>query len=72
MDNIIVVTSDTNSKQTIIKSTVDELIYAWYHDIDIPTNDDTVISCVLDHTHLHFETFGDLLEVLTGDAIKDV
>ena len=46
--------------------TVDELIYAWYYDIDIPANDDTVISCVLENTQLYFATFGELMMTLTG------
>lgn len=47
-------------------STVDNLIYSWYHDMDIPTNDDTVVSCVLGKAQLYFETFGELMCVLTG------
>lgn len=67
MDDIIVITLNVNDEQVVISSTVDELIYAWNHDMDIPTNDDTVVSCVLNKTQLYFETFGELMQVLTGE-----
>lgn len=66
MDNIIVITLNSNDEQVETISTVDNLIYSWYHDMDIPTNDDTVVSCVLGKTQLYFETFGELMCVLTG------
>lgn len=66
MDNIIVITLNADGKQVKTISTVDELIHAWDHDMDIPTNDDTVVSCVLGKTQLYFETFGELMCVLTG------
>ena len=71
MDNITVITLNANDEQTETVLTVDELIYAWQHDIDIPTNDDTVVSCVLSETQLYFETFGELMEALTGSDRKD-
>ena len=71
MDNITVITLNANDEQIETVLTVDELIYAWQHDIDIPTNDDTVVSCVLSETQLYFETFGELMEVLAGSSRKD-
>lgn len=68
MDNVTVITLNPEGNQVETFMTVDELIYAWYHDIDIPTNDDTVVSCVLGKTQLYFETFGDLMMVLTGEC----
>lgn len=50
MDIITVITLNANDEQIETVLTVDELIYAWQHDIDIPTNDDTVVSCVLGKT----------------------
>ena len=70
MDNITVITLNANDEQIETVLTVDELIYAWQNDIDIPTNDDTVISCVLGETQLYFETFGELMEALTGSDRK--
>jgi len=69
MNNIVVITLNDSGDQIETALTVDELIFAWYHDTDIPTNDDTVISCVLDKTQLYFETFGKLMEALTGDIV---
>lgn len=71
MDNITVITLNANDEQIETVLTVDELIYAWQHDIDIPTNDDTVVSCVLSETQLYFKTFGELMEALTGNNRKD-
>lgn len=68
MDKIIVITLNSDFKQIKTFMTVDELIHAWYHNIDIPTNDDTVVSCVLGKTQLYFETFGELMMVLTGEC----
>ena len=68
MENITVITLNAEGNQVETFMTVDELIYAWYHDIDIPTNNDTVVSCVLGKTQLYFETFGDLMMVLTGEC----
>ena len=70
MDKIIVITLNSDFKQIKTFMTVDELIHAWYHNIDIPTNDDTVVSCVLGKTQLYFETFGELMMVLTGESQK--
>lgn len=72
MDNIVVITLNDNGNQIKTESSVDELISAWYHctvDTAIPTNDDTVVSCVLGKTQLYFETFGELMEALTGDIV---
>ena len=68
MDNITVIILNANDEQVETISTVDDLIYAWYHDIDIPTNGDTVVSCVLGKTQLYFETFGELMQALTGEC----
>ena len=70
MDNIIVITLNTNDEQVKTVMTVNELIHAWYHEVDIPTNDDTVVSCVLNETQLYFETFGELMQALTGECQK--
>ena len=70
MDKIIVITLNSDFKQIKTFMTVDELIHAWYHNIDLPTNDDTVVSCVLGKTQLYFETFGELMMVLTGEYQK--
>ena len=67
MDNIYVITLNADKKQVETKTTVDELIHSWYHDIDIPTNDDTVVSSLLGKTQLYFETFGELMQTLTGE-----
>lgn len=69
MDDIIVITLNANVEQVETISTVDDLIYSWYHDMDIPTNDDVVVSCVLGKTQLYFKTFGDLMETLTGEVV---
>ena len=68
MENIIVITLNANGEQVETILAVDDLIYAWYHDIDIPTNDDTVVSCILGKTQLYFETFGELMQALTGEC----
>lgn len=66
MENIFVITLNSEGNQVETITTVDELIHAWCHDIDIPTNDDTVVSCMLGQTPLYFETFGELMKVLAG------
>ena len=71
MDIITVITLNANDEQIETVLTVNEFIYAWQHDIDIPTNDDTVVSCVLSETQLYFETFGELMEALTGNDRRD-
>ena len=68
MDRITIIILNTNDEQIETTLTVDDLIYAWYHDADIPTNDDIVVSCVLGETQLYFETFGELMAALTGDT----
>lgn len=68
MENMIIITLNANGEQVETCLSVDDLIYAWYHDIDIPTNDDTVVSCVLGKTQLYFETFGELMQALTGEC----
>lgn len=72
MDNITVITLNANDEQIETVLTVDELIYAWQHDIDIPTNDDTVVSCALSETQLYFETFGELMQALTGRDVMNL
>lgn len=71
MDIITVITLNANDEQIETVLTVNELIYAWQHDIDILTNDDTVVSCVLSETQLYFETFGELMKALTGNDRRD-
>lgn len=68
MENITVITLNANGEQIETILAVDDLIYAWYHNIDIPTNDDTVVSCILGKTQLYFETFGELMQALTGEC----
>ena len=70
MDNIIIITLNSNNNQVKTLMTVDKLIYAWYYDIDIPANDDKVINCVLGNTQLYFATFGELMMTLTGEYKK--
>lgn len=67
MENIQVITLTSEGKQVEIFMTVDELIHAWHHDIDIPTNDDAIVNCMLGGTQLYFKTFGDLMVALTGE-----
>ena len=71
MDNITVITLNANNEQVQTVMKVNELIHTWYHEVDIPTNDDTVVSCVLGETQLYFETFGELMQALTGSNRKD-
>lgn len=71
MDIITVITLNANDEQIETVLTVNELIYAWQHDIDIQTNDDTVVSYVLSETQLYFETFGELMKALTGNDRRD-
>lgn len=68
MDNIYIITLNSDDEQIETKTTVDELIHSWYHDIDIPANNDTVVSCLLGKTQLYFETFGELMIALTGEC----
>lgn len=68
MDNIYVITLNSDDNQVETKTTVDELIHSWYHDLDIPTNDDTVVSCLINNTQIHIETFGELMMILTGEC----
>ena len=71
MDIITVITLNANDEQIETVLTVNELIYAWQHYIDIQKNDDTVVSCVLSETQLYFETFGELMKALTGNDRRD-
>ena len=68
MDEIIVITTNSNGNQVITNTTVFELIHSWYHKVDIPTNYDVIVSCVLGKTQLHVVTFGELMQILTGDC----
>lgn len=68
MDNIYVITLNSDDNQVETKTTVDELIHSWYHDLDIPTNDDTVVSCLINNTQIYIETFGELMMILTGEC----
>ena len=66
-DMIYLITLNNNGEQIETRCSVDELIDSWYHDFDIPTNDDTVVTCLLGKTQLYIETFGELMLILTGD-----
>ena len=68
MDNIYIITLNSDNDQVETKTTVDELIHSWYHDLDIPTNDDTVVSCLIGSTQIYVETFGELMQILTGEC----
>lgn len=67
MEEIYVITLNTEGQQTEIRCTVDELINSWYNEINIPTNDDAVVSCLLGSTQLYIEDFGELMGILTGN-----
>lgn len=67
MDEIYMITLNDDGEQVETRMTVDQLIGKWGEDVDIPTNDDTVVSCLLHGTQLYFETFGELMGVLTGN-----
>lgn len=69
-DYISYITENDCFERYEYKDTVDSLIRKWYNDIDIPTNDDRVIECVLNGVHLYFRTFGDLMVALTGDDLS--
>lgn len=64
---IFIITNDYDGNQTEIDTTVSDLYEKWHNDINIPTNDDTVVSCLLGKTQLYFETFGELMQTLTGE-----
>lgn len=68
MENIFIITLNADGEQVETKMTVNELYEAWHHDYDIPTNNDTVVTCVLGKTQLYFETFGELMMCLTGEC----
>lgn len=70
MDNteIFLITINDEGKQVQTVTTVDDLIDKWNESIDVPTNDDTVMSCVLGKTPLYFETFGEMMLTLTGSG----
>lgn len=68
MENIFVITLNSDNNQVETRTTVDELIHSWYHNIDIPSNDDPVVSCLIGKTQLYVETFGNLMQILTGEC----
>lgn len=68
-EKIIVATKNCNDEVVKNEMTVMELINAWLIGEDIPTNDDKVVSCILGNTLLYFDTFGQLMEVLSGEKI---
>lgn len=65
---IYVITLNCNNERVNTFATVGNMLAEWYKGGDIPTNDDTVLYCSLGGTRLYFDTFGDLMECLTGDA----
>lgn len=69
MDEIYVVTLNSDNVQIENRMTVDELIDRWQHGIDIPCNDDPVVSCLLHSTQLYIEDFGELMSLLTGERL---
>lgn len=66
MNLITVITLNTNGDKMETTKTVDDLIFAWNHENDIPTNDDIIVECMLGTTKLYFDTFGSLMYALTG------
>ena len=68
-EKILVVTKNCNDETVKMSMTIMELINAWIVGKDIPTNDDKVVSCILGNVHLYFDTFGQLMEVLSGEKI---
>lgn len=68
-EKILVVTKNNNDEIVRNETTVLELINGWLFGTDIPTNDDKVVSCILGETNLYFDTFGQLMEVLSGEKI---
>lgn len=71
MDTITIITLNSEGNQIETTMTIDKLIHVWYNNnnnIDIPENDDTVVSCILGTTQLYFETFGELMGALTGEV----
>ena len=65
MNIISVITLNTNGEKIETTKTVDDLIFAWNHEIDIPTNDDIIVECMFGTTKLYFDTFGSLMYALT-------
>lgn len=68
-EKIIVVTKNSNEEIVRNEMAIHELITAWLIGIDIPTNDDKVVDCRLGNVTLYFDTFGQLMEVLSGEKI---
>ena len=68
-EKIIVVTKNSNEEIVRNEMTIHELITAWLVGVDIPTNDDKVVGCRLGNVTLYFDTFGQLMEVLSGEKI---
>lgn len=68
-EKILVVTKNSNDEIVREETTVLELVNGWLLGGDIPTNDDKVVSCILGKTNLYFDTFGQLMEVLSGERI---
>ncbi len=68
-ERIVIVTKNDDGKIVRNEMTVAELINAWMHDLDIPTNDDEIVSCILGDTNLYPCTFGELMEILSGESI---
>ena len=64
---IYIITQNYDGEIAEIDTTVSALYESWHNDIDIPTNDDTVVSCLLGKTQLYFETFGELMHALSGE-----
>ena len=69
MDNIYLITLNSNGEQIERQTTVEELVKEWKQEeiTDIPTNDDPVVSCLLGSTQLYIEDFGELMGILTGN-----
>lgn len=66
-EKIIVVTKNCNGEIARNEMTIHELITAWLVGVDnIPTDDDKVVGCILGNVVLYFDTFGHLMEVLSG------
>lgn len=73
---IIVVTKNYNGEIARNEMTIHELITAWLVGVDnIPTDNDKVVSCILGNVVLYFDTFGQLMKVLSGEkdlSVKNV
>lgn len=71
MDKICLITLNSNNEKVKTITTVDGLIAMWVKDFDIPMAEDEVIYCCIGNTQLHIKTFGELIQILTGETECD-